>query len=120
MRYGVYVPNFGPYGDARVLADLAYDAEIAGWDGFFLWDQVSKTTLTPAVDPMVDPWIAFAAIALRTRTILLGPLVTPLPRRRPWMVARNCITGSPVWRAPGLRRRCRRWLLRLRGDGGSH
>ena len=42
MQYGVYVPNFGPYGDARVLADLAYDAEAAGWDGFFLWDQVSK------------------------------------------------------------------------------
>jgi alkanesulfonate monooxygenase SsuD/methylene tetrahydromethanopterin reductase-like flavin-dependent oxidoreductase (luciferase family) len=92
MRYGVYVPNFGPYGDARVLADLAFDAEEAGWDGFFLWDQVSKTTLTPSIDPMVDTWIALTAIALRTRTILLGPLVTPLPRRRPWMVARETVS----------------------------
>jgi len=92
MRYGVYVPNFGPYGDARVLADLAYEAEEAGWDGFFLWDQVSKSTLTPAVDPMVDPWVALAAIALRTRTIRLGMLVTPLPRRRPWMVARETVS----------------------------
>jgi len=92
MRYGVYVPNFGPYGDARILADLAYEAEEAGWDGFFLWDQVSKTTLTPTVDPMVDPWIALAAIALRTSTIRLGMLVTPLPRRRPWMVARETVS----------------------------
>ena len=92
MRYGVYVPNFGPYGDARVLADLAYEAEEAGWDGFFLWDQVSKTTLAPTFDPMVDLWIALAAIALRTRTIRLGPLVTPLPRRRPWMVARETVS----------------------------
>jgi alkanesulfonate monooxygenase SsuD/methylene tetrahydromethanopterin reductase-like flavin-dependent oxidoreductase (luciferase family) len=92
MRYGVYVPNFGPYGDARVLADLAYEAEEAGWDGFFLWDQVSKTTLTPTVDPMVDPWVALAAIALRTRTIRLGTLVTPLPRRRPWIVARQTVS----------------------------
>jgi alkanesulfonate monooxygenase SsuD/methylene tetrahydromethanopterin reductase-like flavin-dependent oxidoreductase (luciferase family) len=92
MRYGVYVPNFGPYGDARMLADLAYEAEVAGWDGFFLWDQVSKTTLTPTVDPMVDPWIALASIALRTRTIRLGTLVTPLPRRRPWMVARETVS----------------------------
>ncbi|HWZ20595.1 MAG TPA: LLM class flavin-dependent oxidoreductase [Ktedonobacteraceae bacterium] len=92
MRYGAYVPNFGPYGDARVLADLAFEAEEAGWDGFFLWDQVSKTTLTPTVDPMVDTWIALTAIALRTRTILLGPLVTPLPRRRPWMVARETVS----------------------------
>ena len=28
MHYGVYVPNFGPYGDARVLADL--DALVRG------------------------------------------------------------------------------------------
>ena len=92
MRYGVYVPIFGPYGDARVLADLAYDAEAAGWDGFFLWDQVSKTTLTPTIDPLVDPWIALAVIALRTRSIRLGTLVTPLPRRRPWMVARETVS----------------------------
>jgi alkanesulfonate monooxygenase SsuD/methylene tetrahydromethanopterin reductase-like flavin-dependent oxidoreductase (luciferase family) len=92
MRYGVYVPNFGPYGDARILADLAYEAEEAGWDGFFLWDQVSKSTLTPTIDPMVDPWVALAAVALRTNTIRLGTLVTPLPRRRPWMVARETVS----------------------------
>ena len=50
------------------------------------------TTLTPTVDPMVDPWIALTAIALRTRTIRLGSLVTPLPRRRPWMVARETVS----------------------------
>src|SRR5947207_10602406 len=92
MRYGVYVPNFGPYGDARILADLASEAEEAGWDGFFLWDQVSKSTLTPTADPMVDPWVALTAIVLRTHTIRLGTLVTPLPRRRPWMVARETVS----------------------------
>jgi hypothetical protein len=54
MRYEVYVPIFGPYGDALVLANLAYEAEEAGWDGFFLWDLVSRTTLAPTIDPMVD------------------------------------------------------------------
>src|SRR6266704_5606931 len=92
MRYGVYVPNFGPYGDARVLAELAYEAEEATWDGFFLWDQVSKSTLTPTIDPMVDPWVALAAITPRTSMIRLGTLVTPLPRRRPWMVARETVS----------------------------
>lgn len=92
MRYGVYVPNFGPYADARLLADLAWEAEEAGWDGFFLWDQVSKTTLTPTIDPMVDPWVALTAIALRTRSIRLGTLVTPLPRRRPWVLARQTVS----------------------------
>jgi len=92
MRYGVYVPNFGPYADARILAGLASEAEKAGWDGFFLWDQVSRSTLAPTFDPMVDPWVALAAIALRTRTMRLGTLVTPLPRRRPWMVARETVS----------------------------
>jgi alkanesulfonate monooxygenase SsuD/methylene tetrahydromethanopterin reductase-like flavin-dependent oxidoreductase (luciferase family) len=76
----------------QLLAELAHEAEEAGWDGFFLWDQVSKTTLTPTFDPMIDPWIAMAAIALRTKTLRLGPLVTLLPRRRPWMLARETVT----------------------------
>ncbi len=92
MQYGVYVPNFGPYGDARILAELAHEAEKAGWNGFFIWDQVSKTTLTPGIDAMVDPWVALAAIALHTHTIRLGPLVTPLSRRRPWVVARETVS----------------------------
>ena len=78
MRFGVTVPNFGDSGDARTLAGLARDAEAAGWDGFFLWDHVG---LWPT--PMVDPWIALTAIALATERIRLGPLVTPMPRRRP-------------------------------------
>jgi alkanesulfonate monooxygenase SsuD/methylene tetrahydromethanopterin reductase-like flavin-dependent oxidoreductase (luciferase family) len=92
MHYGLHIPNFGPYADARLLADLAYEAEQAGWDGFFLWDQVAKTTLTPTIDPMIDPWIALAAIALRTSRMRLGTLITPLPRRRPWKVARETVS----------------------------
>lgn len=92
MHYGLHIPNFGPYADARLLAQLAQEAEHAGWDGFFLWDQVAKTTLTPTIDPMVDPWIALAAIALCTSRMRLGTLITPLPRRRPWKVARETVS----------------------------
>jgi alkanesulfonate monooxygenase SsuD/methylene tetrahydromethanopterin reductase-like flavin-dependent oxidoreductase (luciferase family) len=91
MHYGLHLPNFGPYADARLLAELAHEAEQAGWDGFFLWDQVAKTTLTPTIDPMVDPWIALTVIALRTSRLRLGTLITPLPRRRPWKVARETV-----------------------------
>jgi len=91
-RYAVGLPNIRDYADPGLLVDLAADAEAAGWDGLFLWDQVSKSTLTPTVDPMVDPWIALAAIALRTHSMRLGTLVTPLPRRRPWMVARETVS----------------------------
>jgi alkanesulfonate monooxygenase SsuD/methylene tetrahydromethanopterin reductase-like flavin-dependent oxidoreductase (luciferase family) len=88
MQYGIYLPPFGPCADPITLATLAADAEAAGWDGFFLWDHItSGGTL-----PFADPWIALAAIAVRTQTLRLGALVTPLPRRRPWKVARETVT----------------------------
>jgi hypothetical protein len=39
LNAAIYLPNYGPFGDARVIADLARDAESTGWDGFFLWDR---------------------------------------------------------------------------------
>ena len=88
MRFGIHIPPFGPFADIRVLADLAAEAESAGWDGFFLWDDV---TFAPVI-PVADPWIALAGIALRTQRMRLGPLVTPLARRRPWKVAHEAVT----------------------------
>jgi alkanesulfonate monooxygenase SsuD/methylene tetrahydromethanopterin reductase-like flavin-dependent oxidoreductase (luciferase family) len=88
MRFGIFIPPFGPCADVATLATLASEAEEAGWDGFFLWDDV--TINIPL--PVADPWVALSAIALRTRTLRLGALVTPLPRRRPWKVARETVT----------------------------
>ncbi len=88
MKYGVYVANFGPYGDARTLAKLAQLAEEAGWDGFFIWEHLARPFLTD----VADPWIALSAAAMATHRIRLGALVTPLARRRPWKVARESAT----------------------------
>ena len=88
MRYGVSLPNFGEGIDARTIAGLARDAEEAGWDGFFLWDDL-LLELSPSRIPVVDPWIALSAAAVRTSRIRLGPMVTPLPRRRPVKLARE-------------------------------
>jgi alkanesulfonate monooxygenase SsuD/methylene tetrahydromethanopterin reductase-like flavin-dependent oxidoreductase (luciferase family) len=88
MRFGVDVPIKGEYFDPRVLADLAYAAEESGWDGFFVWDHISLNLS----EPICDPWVALAAIALRTQRIRIGPMVTPIPRRRPWKLARETVT----------------------------
>jgi alkanesulfonate monooxygenase SsuD/methylene tetrahydromethanopterin reductase-like flavin-dependent oxidoreductase (luciferase family) len=71
-----------------VLADLAVLAEDSGWDGFFLWDHVA---FGPDPVDMTDAWITLAAVAARTTRIRFGPMVTPLPRRRPWKVARETV-----------------------------
>jgi alkanesulfonate monooxygenase SsuD/methylene tetrahydromethanopterin reductase-like flavin-dependent oxidoreductase (luciferase family) len=83
----VYLPPFGPFGDPAALVDLAVRAEAAGWDGVFLWDHVVHDDL-----PIVDAWSVLAAIAAVTSRITIGPTVTPLPRRRPWIVARQAAT----------------------------
>lgn len=89
LRHGVYLPPFGPFGDPRVLVDLAKRAEAAGWDGVFLWDHVVRDAM-----PIADCWTTLAAMAAATQRIRLGATVTPLPRRRPWIVARQASTVS--------------------------
>ena len=88
MRHALYVPPFGTFGDPALLVDLARDAEASGWDGFFLWDHLHFETDVP----FVDAWIALTAIASATEHLRIGPLITPLPRRRPWKVAREAVT----------------------------
>lgn len=73
MKYGFVLPQ----GDARTTAHLAEAAEGAGWDGFFVWDPVWG----------VDPWVALAAAAMRTHSIRLGTMITPVSRQRPWTLA---------------------------------
>ena len=40
MFFGIYAPNFGAQTTPQLLAELAAEAEQAGWDGFFLWDHM--------------------------------------------------------------------------------
>jgi alkanesulfonate monooxygenase SsuD/methylene tetrahydromethanopterin reductase-like flavin-dependent oxidoreductase (luciferase family) len=88
MKYAFDTPQFGAYADPRLLAQLAHEAEDAGWDAFFLWDHIQVGW----PDAVADPWIALAAIAIATSRILIGPIVTPLYRRHPWKVARETVT----------------------------
>lgn len=96
VKYGISVPNFGAYAEVREVATLATRAEAAGFDGFFVWDHIHNTGWAPGGPPMplpaVDPYIALGAVALATERMRIGPMVTPLPRRRPWKVARETVT----------------------------
>jgi alkanesulfonate monooxygenase SsuD/methylene tetrahydromethanopterin reductase-like flavin-dependent oxidoreductase (luciferase family) len=93
MQFAIDLPPFGPFSDPNRVAALAHEAEEAGWHGFFLWDHLNYyLDGSPAPVEIADPWILLAALALRTTRIKLGPMVTPLPRRRPWKVARETVT----------------------------
>jgi alkanesulfonate monooxygenase SsuD/methylene tetrahydromethanopterin reductase-like flavin-dependent oxidoreductase (luciferase family) len=89
MRSGLFLPLFDPLADPTVVVRLCVEAEEAGWDGVFVWDNLRFEE--PVVD-VADPWITLAAIATATERIRLGPMVTPLARRRPVKVVRETAT----------------------------
>ena len=114
MKYSLSLLNFDYLGDLQLIAELAVEAEHAGWDAVFLSDHVNW----PDMDTVglqlgghyVDPWIALGLIADRTDRILIGTAVTPLARRRPTKLAREILTlhrfsggrfvlgaGSGIW-----------------------
>ena len=89
IRFGLYLPNFGLAIEPRFVAELAGEAEAAGWDGLFLWDHIHSSSKSAKPAPMVDPWVSLAAAAMVTERIRLGTTVTPVARRRPWKLARE-------------------------------
>lgn len=78
MKFGFVLP----YGNARFAADVAREAEAAGWDGFFVGEWPYG----------IDAWVSLAAAAMVTDRIRLGTMVTPLSRMRPWKVASEAVT----------------------------
>jgi alkanesulfonate monooxygenase SsuD/methylene tetrahydromethanopterin reductase-like flavin-dependent oxidoreductase (luciferase family) len=89
MRQALFLPPFDGLADPDRIVQLAQAAEASGWDGFFLWDHLRYG---PRVRDILDPYICLAAVAAATSTIEIGPMVTPLVRRRPAVLARQAVT----------------------------
>lgn len=85
MRWGLSISLSGELADPGVVAQVAVAAERAGWDGVFVWDHLWNRTLAP----FADPFVTLAAIAMATQRVLIGTMVTALPRRRPQLVAQS-------------------------------
>jgi alkanesulfonate monooxygenase SsuD/methylene tetrahydromethanopterin reductase-like flavin-dependent oxidoreductase (luciferase family) len=84
MQYGFVIPT----GDPRTVADLAREAEHAGWDAVFTWDGIYVGDTMP----VYDPWVVMAGMAMATERIRIGAMLSPLSRRRPWKVARETVS----------------------------
>jgi alkanesulfonate monooxygenase SsuD/methylene tetrahydromethanopterin reductase-like flavin-dependent oxidoreductase (luciferase family) len=89
VKRAIDVAPFGELADPRVLAGLAAAAEERGWDGFFVWDHIVYREPVRAV---ADPWVALAAVACATSCLRIGPMITPLSRRRVHKLARETVT----------------------------
>jgi alkanesulfonate monooxygenase SsuD/methylene tetrahydromethanopterin reductase-like flavin-dependent oxidoreductase (luciferase family) len=88
VRYGISAANFGTYAEPERIARLAAGAEEAGWEGLFLWDHLAFAWGSPTG----DPWLLLAAAAQASERLRLGTHVTPVPRRRPHVLALTVTT----------------------------
>ena len=88
MRYGLVVSNIGSFSEPTNVLELAEVAEGAGWEALLLWDHLAWVWNGPAA----DPWALLSAVAVRTNSLLLGTAVTPVPRRRPQVLALQVAT----------------------------
>jgi alkanesulfonate monooxygenase SsuD/methylene tetrahydromethanopterin reductase-like flavin-dependent oxidoreductase (luciferase family) len=89
MMRGLFIAPFDELVDPRVMAGVAAAAEERGWDGLFVWDHI---TYRDPVSAVADPWIVLSAIAAATSKLRIGPLVTPLARRRVQKLARETVS----------------------------
>jgi len=90
MLHALSLPPFGVLSDPHALVDVAMAAEAGGWDAVFVWDHLLRPVEQATY--IADPWIMMAAIASATARVRIGPMVTPIARRRPLKLAREIAT----------------------------
>jgi Luciferase-like monooxygenase len=88
MKYGFIIPD----SDTQSIPEFAVEAEAAGWDGVFIPDCISIETESIGPWPIYDPWILLGVMAVCTKHIRIGTMLTPPSRRRPWKLARETVT----------------------------
>jgi|WetSurMetagenome_2_1015567.scaffolds.fasta_scaffold350942_1 probable F420-dependent oxidoreductase len=88
MNYAIDIATLGDLADPRRVVELAVAAEEAGWQGLFVWDHLAFSWGVPSG----DPWVMLSAVAQATQRLKIGTAVTPVPRRRPQVLANTVAT----------------------------
>ncbi|MDG6968617.1 MAG: LLM class flavin-dependent oxidoreductase [Nitrososphaerota archaeon] len=84
LKSGFIIPG----GSTTEIVAFASEAERAGWDGVFYYDDIyidGKSEMSAA-------WPIMAAMAVTTKRVSIGSFLTAVGRRRPWELARESVT----------------------------
>jgi alkanesulfonate monooxygenase SsuD/methylene tetrahydromethanopterin reductase-like flavin-dependent oxidoreductase (luciferase family) len=88
MKRGLYLAPFHELADPRLLAELARVAESPG-------GMACSCGIGSRIRSRTAPWVALSAIAFKTDSLLIGPMITPPSRRRVQKVARETVMIGP-------------------------
>jgi alkanesulfonate monooxygenase SsuD/methylene tetrahydromethanopterin reductase-like flavin-dependent oxidoreductase (luciferase family) len=82
MQYGFVLPVHDP----KMIVELGAEVEAAGWDVVFIAEMIWGP----------DAWVALTGIAMRTTTLKLGTMLSPVNRMRPWKIASETATLDQI------------------------
>jgi probable F420-dependent oxidoreductase len=95
MKLGLFGINMGPCAQPDAAARVAGSAEAAGFESVWTGEHVvlpdPQAPPSPAAPdhPMLDPAVALAFVAARTRTLRIGTGIIILPQRNPLVLAKE-------------------------------
>jgi hypothetical protein len=92
MKYGFVVDG----ADVHTIGEITEEAEAAGWDGVFIADAVAISVKNFPPFPLFDPWVVLTVMAMRSKRLRIGTLITPVSRRRPWKLAHEAVAVDHV------------------------
>jgi probable F420-dependent oxidoreductase len=102
MKLGLFGINTGPCADPETAARVAQAAEAAGFESVWTGEHVvlpdpqAPPSPAPPQTPMLDPAVALAFVAARTRTLRLGTGIIILPQRNPLVLAKELASVDVV------------------------
>ncbi|MBX3023872.1 TIGR03619 family F420-dependent LLM class oxidoreductase [bacterium] len=102
MRFGLFGINIGPCASGLTAADVAREAEAAGFESVWTGEhvvlpdpQVAPSPLPPQT-PLLDPAVALAVAATATTRLRLGTGIIILPQRNPLVLAKELASVDVV------------------------
>jgi len=102
MRFGLFGINVGACARPETAARVAQAAEAAGFDSVWTGEHVvlpdpqAPPSPAPPRTPFLDPAVALAFVAARTRTIRLATGIIILPQRNPLVLAKEIASVDVV------------------------
>ncbi len=97
MKFGICVYNWEPFSyTPKIFGELAAESETLGYDSFFVTDHFLRPhapkDMKREQNATIEAWTLLSHLAAKTKTIKLGTCVTPMPLRKPEVLAKMVAT----------------------------